>query len=775
MAEQTISPAVFTNEYDQSYLPAGISAIGAAFIGPTLKGEAFVPTEVTSYTDYEQKFGIADGNSYIPYTVKSYMKYGNSATVTRILSPDGYTHSAVAGIILSSSQSGSKLIGVLHHTTAAPTANYSSSVMSTTSGSGNSKFLLAGGNFTAIPVTASFIYSDPTYIGKTFGVNPKTSDSAYFYTYFAKSAKDLYGTTATASLVISTNLVLPAEYSVAYTPTITSQLTNGTSKNLFTVKTLSQGEYNNTEFKISIVDIRKAGEVQGSDYGSFGLQIRSISDTDRNPNILESYSNLDLNPDSVNYICKKIGDKYNVYDTVSKQIIPNGDYDNISKYIRIEVADDVKNKSISPLLIPYGFTAIMQPLSLPGASMPTASMVTDQTYNSLYNSKIYYGFNFDFDNTDNKEYLKPIASGSSVGVNAAFNLDNYNVNAGASSGAGLSLSGSYSTLPLSARKFTVPFQGGFTGQDPAISKNMGDTIIESNTMGFDLQFATSTGSLAYQKAFDILSNTDLYDFNLLFTPGVVQSLHSSVVDNGISLCEGRGDAMYVYDNSPIVDTANQAIATVAPTDSSYAATYYPWLKIFDATNNKNMWIPPSVHMSGVFSFSDKVGYEWFAPAGFNRGVMSSVLDVYVPITKPGRDVLYEGRINTIAKFPKEGIVVMGQKTTQIKASALDRINVRRLLIKVKKYIASSSKYLLFEPNTDRTRTEFLNIVNPYLDDIKTKEGLYTFKVVCDETNNTPDKIDRNILYGQIWLQPTKTSEYIIIDFNVTPTGSSFAI
>jgi hypothetical protein len=737
MTEQTISPAVFTNEYDQSYLPAGISAIGAAFVGPTLKGEAFIPTEVTSYPDYETKFGIADGNSYVPYSVKSYLKYANSATITRILSTEGYTHNAVAGIVLSGSTGGEKLIGVIHHTKGTsetnPTGTYASSAVGLASAS-NCRFLLSGSSITATPITGSFNSTDVTYVGKILGRTPKSTDVGYFYNYFSNSSHAIISQslTSTITFVTSSNLVFSDGYSVAYTPTITSQLTNGTARNLFTVKTLSQGEYNNTEFKISIVDIRKSGEVNGSDYGSFGLQIRSISDTDRNPIIIESYSNLNLDPDSANYICKKIGDKYNTYDTTEQIIVQTGDYDNISKYIRIEVTDDVKNKSISPILVPYGFTAVMQPLAIGAYTMPTASLVVTQTYNSLYNSKIYYGFSFDFVSTDNYEYLKPIASGSTTGSNANFNLDNYNVNASATLGAGLSLSGSYATIPLSARKFTVPFQGGFAGQDPAINKNMDTIISGTNTMGFNLNSATTSGSAAYQKAFDILANTDLYDFNLLFTPGVIQSLHSSVVDNGIELCENRSDVMYVYDNSPIADGKANAIANVGSTDSSYAATYFPWLKIFDATNNRNIWVPPSVHMAGVFAFNDKVGGEWFAPAGFNRGVMSTVLDVYIPTTKPGRDDLYDGRINSIAKFPKEGIVVMGQKTTQIKASALDRINVRRLLIKVKKYIASSSKYLLFEPNTDRTRTEFLNIVNPYLDDIKSKEGLYMFKVVCDD-------------------------------------------
>jgi phage tail sheath protein FI len=187
-----------------------------------------------------------------------------------------------------------------------------------------------------------------------------------------------------------------------------------------------------------------------------------------------------------------------------------------------------------------------------------------------------------------------------------------------------------------------------------------------------------------------------------------------------------------------------------------------------------MWVPPSVVIAGVFSFNDKYAYEWFAPAGFTRGGLTDVSATKTKLQRYQINDLYDARVNPIASFPQEGIVVWGQKTLQYKASALDRINVRRLLIKVKKYIASVSMYLVFEQNTSATRNRFLNIVNPYLSSVQQKYGLYAFRVIMDDTNNTPDVIDRNIMYGQIYLQPARTSEYIILDFNVLPTGAAFA-
>jgi phage tail sheath protein FI len=193
----------------------------------------------------------------------------------------------------------------------------------------------------------------------------------------------------------------------------------------------------------------------------------------------------------------------------------------------------------------------------------------------------------------------------------------------------------------------------------------------------------------------------------------------------------------------------------------------------DTNMNKPTWVPPSVVIPGVLAFNDRVSAEWYAPAGLNRGGLTSVTDVYSRLTHAERDDLYDGRVNPIATFPGVGVAVWGQKTLQAKPSALDRINVRRLLIAVKKYIASATKYLVFEQNTAATRNRFLNIVNPYLESIQQRQGLYAFKVVMDETNNTPDLIDRNIMYGQIFLQPTKTAEFIVIDFNILPTGASF--
>ena len=216
------------------------------------------------------------------------------------------------------------------------------------------------------------------------------------------------------------------------------------------------------------------------------------------------------------------------------------------------------------------------------------------------------------------------------------------------------------------------------------------------------------------------------------------------------------------------DNVQTAVSNVQTLDTNYAATYYPWVKMDDPSTGTGVWVPPSVVIPGVMAFTDSVAHEWFA-----RGGLTSVRVPKKKLTHTERDTLYEGRVNPIATFPGQGVVVFGQKTLQAKPSALDRINVRRLLIRLKKFIASSSRFLVFEQNDSSTRARFLNIVNPFLESVQANSGLSAFKVVMDDSNNTPDVIDRNQMVGQIFIQPTRTAEFIVLDFSVLPTGAAF--
>ena len=295
----------------------------------------------------------------------------------------------------------------------------------------------------------------------------------------------------------------------------------------------------------------------------------------------------------------------------------------------------------------------------------------------------------------------------------------------------------------------------------------------TNTSGFDCSTALTSGSVAYKKAINAIANPDEYDINMLITPGIIHKHHPVVSNHAIDKVEARADAFYVMDASDIDDNVATAVNNIATLDTNYVATYYPWVKMDNPAGNGQVFVPPSVVIGGVIAFTDSVAHEWFAPAGLNRGGLTNVRMTKKKLTHTDRDTLYEGRVNPIASFPGQGVVVFGQKTLQAKPSALDRINVRRLLIRLKKFIASSSRFLVFEQNDSSTRSRFLNIVNPFLESVQSNSGLSAFKVVMDESNNTPDVIDRNQLIGQIFIQPTRTAEFIVLDFSVLPTGAAF--
>ena len=332
-------------------------------------------------------------------------------------------------------------------------------------------------------------------------------------------------------------------------------------------------------------------------------------------------------------------------------------------------------------------------------------------------------------------------------------------------------------IRLSAASASLPaaVSGTFAfGSDGTVAhpRLFNEDITSTNTQGFNLT-SGQTGNAAYTDAINLLSNQDEYDINLMVLPGVIDALHGNIAGKAIDMVEGRGDAFLVLDPVGYGSAITQATAQAEARDSSYSAMYWPWIQVADNDLGRNIWLPASCLIPGVYAFNDRVAAEWFAPAGLNRGGIDIAIQAERKLTHANRDTLYESSVNPLATFPGTGVCVWGQKTNQKKASALDRVNVRRLLIAAKKFIASTSKFLVFEQNTAATRNRFLSIANPYFESVQQRQGLYAFKVVMDETTNTPDVVDRNELRGQIFLQPAKTAEFIIIDFNVLPTGATF--
>jgi len=312
--------------------------------------------------------------------------------------------------------------------------------------------------------------------------------------------------------------------------------------------------------------------------------------------------------------------------------------------------------------------------------------------------------------------------------------------------------------------------GGATGVIVAANQNYYDKISNTDTQGID-----SAAMDGYTDAFNLLANKDDYRYNILTAPGLVyaNSAAATPLNTAISNVQGRGDAIFIVDLENYGSTVTATIGTAASIDNSYAAAYWPWLQLADPDSRQLVWVPASTLMPGVYAYNDKSAEAWFAPAGINRGGLGTVVQAERKLTQTNRDDLYTGKVNPIATFPGRGVVVFGQKTLQSQASALDRVNVRRLLIELKSYISQVADNLVFEQNTAATRNGFLAQVNPYLESVQQRQGLYAFKVVMDASNNGPDVVDRNQMVGAIYLQPTKTAEFIYLDFNILPTGAQF--
>ena len=320
----------------------------------------------------------------------------------------------------------------------------------------------------------------------------------------------------------------------------------------------------------------------------------------------------------------------------------------------------------------------------------------------------------------------------------------------------------------------------FTSSIPtAQSGTFGDatgTAFDGITGNFYENIATDTQGVTagdYTISLNLLANQDDYKYNLIVAPGLTKQSHSAPLTTMVDTSQQRGDNLSVIDLRNYGSEINSVVNDASSVDSSYAATYWPWVQTIDPDLGSQVWVPASTMMPGVFAFNDTAGEAWFAPAGLSRGSMNTVLRAERKLTNGNRDTLYQANVNPIATFPNAGVVVFGQKTLQTAASALDRVNVRRLLIALKNYISQIADNLVFEQNTIATRNNFLTQVNPYLASVQQRQGLYAFKVVMDDSNNTPDVIDRNQLIGQIYIQPTKTAEFIYLDFNILPTGATF--
>jgi hypothetical protein len=572
MAEVILSPGVFQQETDQSFYNATPQVVGAAIVGPTVKGIPYVPTYVTNYNQFLTLYGdIFQGLSssyYYEYftslAAKDYFANGGQTMlVTRIIS--GSTNEIAS--------------------------TYASSIISDYN-------------------------TDPAFELETLAWGDIMNNDD--------------------------------------TPDAQGALPRGTNENI--------------RWEVAFSD---------SNSGVFTLLVRRGSDNAAQKDVLETWSNMSLDPQLPNYISRVIGDLKPTPDMATGVVNYEGNFANKSAFIRV--------KSVTNVMV---------------------------------------------DSLDNNGDFKTATFGD--------------------------------LMP--AANTSGAFDGGLAATN--VTGGFYEAASGSNIQGF----APSD----YAAGFKCLTDKDGVQFNLLLAPGIsLDTTTSTTANAAITTVENRGDAVVLLDATTFDSSISNAVSNASPFLSNYAATYFPWVQVFSSGLGKAVWCPPTTLMGGVIAYNDTTSAPWFAPAGVNRGVVSAAVEVATTLPQADRDTLYFGRVNPLATFPGVGVAVFGQKTLQKKPSSLDRLNVRRLLIALKGFIGGVARTLVFEQNTTATRNRFLAQVNPYLSSVVQRQGLYAYKVIMDASNNTPDIIDQNKLVGQIYIQPTKAVEFVILNFNILPTGATF--
>jgi len=663
-------------------------------------------------------------------------------------------------------------------------------------------------------------------------------------------------------------------FSNAVSPFVISQKFGASPYNLFKIETLSDGSGITNKFKFSIENIVKSNSSTDK-FGTFDIVLRDFYDSDDAKVVLESFRGLSLDPSSARFVGRVIGDKKVFFDfdsdVESQKIVVEGSHDVRSRYIRVILSDDLKNKEVPDEALPMGFRGPNHLLTsgslLAGPGANSAVLNVADAHNRVVEPavpfrlsiaqgtgaskredvELYWGVQTnirksvqnpnlisEFDNTF-LTYVKHFpthrldafnfSEGDNAGVadangtvrdsdrfnNNKFTLENIQVRTGSSGLAdsdqwlsasyvrngSISVDNAAKTRRLTVDdlsvvsnrkflKFTVPLQGGFDGVN-IFNKDQRDLTNNSAKREIDdeaNQGGTSGPTIsAFRKAIDIMGSTSDVDIQLLTIPGM---RHESITDYAISTVENRFDAMLIMDveerdqfNTVVTSSVQSPHVSNTVTgfknrvlDTSFAAAYFPDVTIQDPDTGGLISVPPSVVTIGAYSLNDKVGHPWFAPAGFTRGSLTTVTTANVLLNRTNLDDLYDADINPLAKFPGKPLSVWGQKTLLANSSALDRVNVRRLLIDVRRKVRNIANTLLFEPNRSETLQRFSNLVNPILQSVQDAQGVDRFKVIIDTTTTTQADVENNTIRGKIFLQPTRSVEFVALDFVVTNAGTT---
>jgi hypothetical protein len=798
----TTSASVVSNFYSKS--PSSFSFLAVSNSGTTQQ-----TIDIT-----QTKTGLVFSGGYITINVLS---TGLTATnnITGTTSGTSYTYSGtgysdVEGKLVTLLRSR----GTVDLTTQLPVFQVSAATgikfSSTVTGATNDPlgvFTLTGTSSTQglFQYDCTFDKTQKNYINKVLGRGAQDGKTAVFV---EEIFDHMFNTDNTDAKILGINQTLIQyntqfndylkEYQPAVTPYIVSELRGNKVLRLFRLWTISDGNAANEQFKISIANIRP-------DTKEFDVQIRGYNDTDASPAILEVFSRCTMDPTSNSYVARRIGSL-------------DGTYASKSSYVLVELDDSTDTSEAFPSGF-IGFPVRDYKLNS-NTSVETPNIMYKQTYGTYENKrKAYLGLSnlvgIDSDFFDYKgmpvgksyDMWTGLTSGFHMDISAsAVTIDGVKIVINTSGGtysptfsfetgewqftteAGL-LGGPYEKVY--ARKFTLVPYGGFDGWDiyrtrrtNLDSYQIGKTYSNNglNSGAFENKTLTNGDAgttadfYAYLEAIWTFKNPEAVNINVFATPGIDTLDNSNLVEATIDMVEqDRADSLYIV-TTPDTDAAGNVLTTndvvdniYGMYDSNYTATYWPWIQILDAENNVYIYVPPTRDVVRNIALTDNISFPWFAVAGIQRGDVDAI-KARKKLTLAERDTLYENRINPIATFTSDGIKIWGNKTLQVKDSALNRINVRRLLLQARKLISAVAIRLLFEQNDTVVRNQFLALVNPILDNIRSERGLTDFRVVL---GNDPEDIDRNQLTGKIYLKPTRALEFIQVDFIIMNTGASF--
>lgn len=742
--KEYLSPGVYFEQYDKSYIPSNTNIESTAtFIGAFTKGQAFIPMLIKDGADLIKKTGQPNGKLYSQYAALEYSKQSSNFWVQRLLWSDGYTADS---IIIYGTGSGFTdggdvlaILSAVGDDEAVPALTLS--VKDWTSGSTSLGLSITGVNSLGQQktISKSLSTSDIVDIGNVFSIAAYQVDSPiYLYAKLHDSA------TMTAYQTISA--VKASEFfnfqGITYKGAVTPWITDGNGNPLFRFVHRGDGTYTNKDIKIFIDNI-----VTGSNkYTKFDVIVRNYSDTAKYPEVYEAFYELSLDPTDDSYIGNRIGDMNVSYDSTSKKLVLLGDYANKSQYIRVELSDTLKT----------------------GLVAKSVNVNNCQRIPAWYAEKV-------ISSGKDEDYPTQYVYTASDAAVGGYDVTKYQIQA-----LSMPISGSNNTIPtqtasyftFACDNFIVPFYGGFDGRNPSIGYKNNESFL----MGFDVATEDSVGVLAYKTALDIIKNKDEYKINMISIAGTNLSSAGKAEIFRYALeqvCDYRGDCQVDTDlTEPDVTTIPGVQALVQNYDSSQGAVYFPAVKYYDPYTKTYPILPVATFIPSVMAYTRRIGLPHYAPAGIDRGTLN-VVQAMTKLSLEERDYLYKYRVNPIASFAGTGTVVWGQKTLQQKASSLDRKNVRTLLNEIKTWIDTYAKKMTFTNNTASLRTTLTTGIQAYLDKWVANGGLYQYKFIMDDSNNTPQIIDRYMLVGQAWVKFTKTAQFIVIPINIVKTSDQF--